>query len=60
MAMKLAKAPLLFTVVSVAATAQVSVGEQKPEASPPFNMTAEPLLNCPGGWPSCPMGAADH
>src|ERR1035441_9298982 len=39
MTMKLAKAPLLFTLVSVAAWAQVNVGEQKPEASLPFTMT---------------------
>src|ERR1700691_3656988 len=39
MTMKLAKAPLLFTLVSVAAWAQVNVGQQKPEASLPFSMT---------------------
>jgi glucose/arabinose dehydrogenase len=39
MTMKLAKAALLFTLASVAAWAQVNVGEQKPEASLPFKMT---------------------
>src|ERR1700689_3306837 len=39
MTMKLAKAPLLFTLVSVASWAQVNIGEQKPEASLPFTMT---------------------
>ena len=37
--MKLAKATLLFTLASVAAWSQVNIGEQKPEASLPFNMT---------------------
>jgi hypothetical protein len=36
MTMKLAKAPLLLMLASVAAWAQVNVGEQKPEASLPF------------------------
>ena len=39
MTMKLAIAPLLFTLVPLAAWAQVNVGTQKPEASLPFNMT---------------------
>jgi aldose sugar dehydrogenase len=39
MNMKLANAPILFTVVSMAAWAQVNIGEQKPEASLPFTMT---------------------
>src|SRR5258708_3567686 len=39
MTMKLAKAALLFTLASVAAWAQVNVGEQKPEAGLPFTMT---------------------
>jgi glucose/arabinose dehydrogenase len=39
MTMKLAKATLLFTLASVAAWSQVNIGEQKPEASLPFNMT---------------------
>ena len=37
--MKLAKAALLFSLVQVAAWAQVNVGEQTPEASLPFTMT---------------------
>ncbi len=37
--MKMAKAPMLFTLVSIAAWAQVNIGEQKPEASVPFAMT---------------------
>jgi aldose sugar dehydrogenase len=36
---KLAKAALLFTLASVAAWAQVNIGELKPEATRPFNMT---------------------
>src|ERR1700733_13613116 len=39
MTMKLAKAAFLFTLASVAAWAQVNLGEQKPEASVPFSMT---------------------
>src|SRR5580704_18428082 len=39
MTMRLAKAPLLFTLMSVAGWAQVNMGEQKPEASLPFTMT---------------------
>jgi aldose sugar dehydrogenase len=47
MTMKLAKAPLLFTVVSVAAWAQINVGEQKPEASLPFTMTTVSTFELP-------------
>src|SRR5436190_7620243 len=47
MTMKLAKAPLLFTLVSVAVWAQVNVGEQKPEASQPFIMTTVATFNLP-------------
>jgi glucose/arabinose dehydrogenase len=47
MTMKLAKAPLLFTVVSVAAWAQVNVGQQKPEASLPFTMTTVATFELP-------------
>src|SRR5436305_8164996 len=47
MTMKLAKTPLLFTLVSVAAWAQVNVGEQKPEASQPFIMTTVTTFNLP-------------
>ena len=45
--MKLAKAALLFTLVSVAAWAQVNIGEQKPEASLPFNMTTVATFELP-------------
>ena len=45
--MKLAKAPLLFSLVSVAAWAQVNVGEQKPEASLPFTMTTLATFELP-------------
>src|ERR1700721_263936 len=44
--MKLAKAPLLFTL-AVVAWAQVNVGEQKPEASLPFTMTTVATFNLP-------------
>src|ERR1700693_6313746 len=47
MTMKLAKAPLLFTLVSLAAWAQVNVGEQKPEASLPFSMTTVATFELP-------------
>src|SRR5436305_6123161 len=47
MTMKLAKTPLLFTLVSVAAWTQVNVGEQKPEASQPFIMTTVATFNLP-------------
>src|ERR1700730_13884203 len=45
--MKLAKAGLFFTLASVAAWAQVNVGEQKPEASLPFNMTTVSTFELP-------------
>ena len=45
--MKLAKAALLFTLASVAAWAQVNVGEQKPEASLPFTMTTVATFELP-------------
>jgi aldose sugar dehydrogenase len=45
--MKLAKATLLFTLASVAAWAQVNIGEQKPEASVPFNMTTVATFELP-------------
>src|SRR6516164_5779321 len=45
--MKLAKAPLLFSLVSMAARAQVNVGEQKPEATLPFNMTTVATFELP-------------
>jgi glucose/arabinose dehydrogenase len=47
MIMKLAKAALLFTLVPVAAWAQVNVGEQKPEASLPFTMTTVATFELP-------------
>jgi len=45
--MKLAKAVLLLTLASVAAWAQVNAGEQKPEASVPFNMTTTTNFELP-------------
>src|SRR5579864_8319907 len=45
--MKLAKAALLFTLASVGAWAQVNAGEQKPEASMPFNMTTVSTFELP-------------
>ena len=45
--MKLPKAALLFTLVSIAAWAQVNIGEQKPEASLPFTMTTVATFNLP-------------
>jgi glucose/arabinose dehydrogenase len=45
--MKLVKAGLLFTLASMAAWAQVNAGEQKPEASVPFNMTATTTFELP-------------
>src|SRR5246500_4829858 len=47
MKMKVAKAPLLFMLVSVAAWSQVNVGEQKPEASLPFTMTSVATFKLP-------------
>src|ERR1035441_3499662 len=47
MTMKLAKAALLFTLASVAAWAQVNVGEQNPEASLPFTMTTVGTFKLP-------------
>jgi glucose/arabinose dehydrogenase len=45
--MKLTKAALLFTLASVAAWAQVNAGEQKPEATVPFNMTTVSTFELP-------------
>ena len=45
--MKLAKAVLLLTLASVAAWAQVNAGEQKPEATMPFNMTTAATFELP-------------
>src|ERR1700676_2479395 len=47
MTMKLAIAALLFNLASVAAWAQVNVGEQKPEASQPFSMTTVATFELP-------------
>src|SRR5262250_1120898 len=47
MMMKLAKAALLLTLASASAWAQVNAGEQKPEASLPFNMTTVTTFNLP-------------
>jgi glucose/arabinose dehydrogenase len=47
MTMKLAKAGLLLTLASVAAWAQVNAGEQKPEASLPFNVTTTTTFELP-------------
>jgi len=45
--MKLARAALLFTLVSLAVRAQVNIGQQKPEASLPFNMTTVATFELP-------------
>ncbi len=45
--MKLAKAALLFTLASVAAWAQVNIGELKPEPSLPFTMTTVGTFELP-------------
>ena len=45
--MKFAKAGLLFALAAVAASAQVNAGEQKPEASLPFNMTTTTNFELP-------------
>jgi glucose/arabinose dehydrogenase len=45
--MKLAKAALLLILMSTAAWAQVNAGEQKPEASLPFNMTTVATFTLP-------------
>jgi glucose/arabinose dehydrogenase len=47
MTMKLAKAPLLFTLVSAAVWAQVNIGELKPEPSLPFTMTTVSTFELP-------------
>jgi len=45
--LKLAKAGLLFALAAVAAWEQVNVGEQKPEASLPFDMTTVATFKLP-------------
>jgi len=47
MTMKLTKAALLFTLAMAGASAQVNVGEQKPEASLPFTMTTVSTFELP-------------
>src|SRR4029079_2066370 len=47
MTMKLVKAAWLLTLASVAAWAQVNLGEQKPEASLPFTMTTVATFKLP-------------
>jgi aldose sugar dehydrogenase len=47
MTMKLSNAVLLATLASVAASAQVNVGELTPEATLPFNMTTVATFNLP-------------
>jgi aldose sugar dehydrogenase len=47
MMMKLAKAALLLIMASAAAWAQVNAGQQKPEASVPFNMTTVTTFELP-------------
>src|SRR5580658_7977881 len=47
MTMKLAKAPLLLTLASMAAWAQINAGQQKPEASLPFTMTTVASFELP-------------
>lgn len=47
MTKNLAKATLLFGLASVTAWAQVNVGEQKPEAGLPFNLTTVATFNLP-------------
>src|ERR1700722_10862596 len=47
MRMNFAIASLLFTLASVPAWAQVNIGEQKPEASLPFNMTTVATFDLP-------------
>src|SRR3984957_14681020 len=47
MTMKFAKAALLFGLASTAAWAQVNAGEQKPEATMPFNMTTVATFELP-------------
>src|SRR5580704_6324073 len=45
--MKFVTAALVFALASVAAWGQVNVGEQKPEASVPFNMTTVNTFELP-------------
>ena len=54
--MKLANAVLLLTLASSAAWAQVNAGEQKPEASLPFNMTTVTTFTLPWRMAFLPDG----
>jgi aldose sugar dehydrogenase len=54
--MKLAKAGVLLTVASVSAWAQVNAGEQKPEASVPFNMATTATFELPWRMAFLPDG----
>src|ERR1700727_1011411 len=47
MGLKFTKAAFLFTLASVSTWAQVNIGEQKPEASLPFNMTTVATFDLP-------------
>src|SRR5438105_15528 len=47
MTMRVAKAPLMVALMSMAVWAQVNVGEQKPEASLPFTMTTVATFELP-------------
>src|SRR5471032_2840634 len=52
----LVKTALLLTVVSTQAGAQINAGEQKPEASPPFNMAQVTTFNLPWRLAFLPNG----
>ncbi|HMH65043.1 MAG TPA: PQQ-dependent sugar dehydrogenase [Rhizomicrobium sp.] len=52
----LVKAALLVTVAAVPAGAQVNAGDQKPEASLPFNMTSVATFNLPWRMAFLPDG----
>jgi glucose/arabinose dehydrogenase len=52
----LAKAAAILTLVSTGASAQINAGEQKPEASLPFNMTQVTTFNLPWRMAFLPDG----
>src|SRR5215468_5135723 len=56
MTMKMAKAVLLLTLASAPAWAQVNAGEQKPEATMPFNMTTVTTFTLPWRMAFLPDG----
>src|SRR5690348_12622356 len=56
MAIKLAKATLLLSLVSVSVWAQVNAGEQKPEPTLPFNMTTVTTFELPWRMAFLPDG----